>query len=143
MHSPLNLVPGPIGAGAASRNRGDRCRAFWLLLPALAGACAGPPEPQAGGNETVVAADDGVWERLPVGARVRLDGVLSGEFDNGARVDLGPNLCASLAMTRSEWDALMVTAGAGRRVTAYGSKAASPGGSTCRLRLDRVGFVAR
>ena len=87
--------------------------------------------------------DDGIWERLPLGARVRLDGVLSGLFDNGARVDLGPALCASLAMTRSEWDALMVTAGPGRRVTAYGSKAAAPAGSACRLRLDRVGFVAR
>jgi hypothetical protein len=143
MHSPLIAAPSPIHAAAASRNRGARRRALWLLVPVLAGACAGPPEPQAGGNETVVRADDGVWERLPVGARVRLDGVLSGEFDNGARVDLGPNLCASLAMTRSEWDALMVTAGAGQHVTAYGSKADGPGGSACRLRLDRVGFVAR
>ena len=84
MHLPLAIVPGPIDAGAASRNRGARRRALWLLVPVLAGACAGPPEPQAGGNETVVRADDGVWERLPVGARVRLDGVLSGEFDNGS-----------------------------------------------------------
>ena len=143
MHLPLAIVPGPIDAGATSRNRGARRRALWLLLTALAGACAGPQDPQANGNETLVRADDGSWERLPVGTRVRLDGVLSAAFDNGARVDLGHNFCASLAMTRSEWDALMVTAGPGRHVTAYGSKAVRPGGSACRLRLDRVGFVAR
>jgi hypothetical protein len=132
----------PIDAGAVSRNRREGRGAF-LLLPALAVACAGPPEPQANGSEALVTANDGVWERLPVGARVRLDGILAGAFDNGARVDMAPGLCVSLAMTRSEWDALMETAGPGRRVTAYGSKAAAPGGSPCRLRLDRVGFVAR
>jgi len=113
------------------------------LAPALLAACAGPQEPLANGNETAITADDGAWERLPVGARVRFDGILSGAFDNGARVDIASGLCASLAMTRSEWDALMVAAGPGRRVTAYGSKAAAPGGGACRLRLDRVGFVAR
>jgi hypothetical protein len=141
MHPPLDLVPDPIDAGAASRNLGAPRRALWLLLPALLAACGAGTEPQA--NETIVRADDGVWERLPAGARVRLDGTLSGSFENGARVDLGPDLCAQLAMTRQEWDGLMQTTGPGQRVTVYGSKAPDPGGSACRLHLDRVGFIAR
>ncbi|MGQ0590210.1 MAG: hypothetical protein ACT4N8_11885 [Sphingosinicella sp.] len=83
------------------------------------------------------------WETLPAGARVRIDGTLAGAFENGARVDIAPDLCAHLAMSRQEWDRLMLAAGPGRRVTVYGSKAADPGGNSCRLHLDRVGFIAR
>ncbi len=133
---PLNLLPGPIGAGAASRNR-----AVWMLATLLA-AC-GTPEPEANGDETVVRADDGVWEQLPIGTRVRVDGTLAGAFENGARVEIGRNFCAHLAMTRREWDGLMQTARPGQRVTVYGSKAPGPATGACPVQLDHVGLVAR
>src|SRR6476661_4545666 len=128
----------PIDAGAASRNR-----PVWLLALLLA-ACGGAQESPSMGNETAVTADDGTWERLPAGARVRLDGILSGVYDSGgAGVSIVPHLCAHLTMTRREWQGLMQTARPLQRVTVYGSKTANHDYLGCLIQLDHVGIVAR
>lgn len=157
MHLPSKPGPGPIAADALSRNHGAR---HCLVLLALLAAC-GIQEPPAnggtselpankgtaaqqanGGVTPVSGADDGVWERLPIGARVRTGGHLSPAFDDGARVQINPHVCAHLAMTRAEWDALIQTVRPGRQVTVYGSKAPRPDGG-CLIQLDRVGLVAQ
>jgi hypothetical protein len=143
MHLPLKPVPDPIGAGAASRNRRERggpCLFFLLLLA----ACQRGPVPLA--NEVdaaTVAADDGAWERLPAGARIRIDGILAGTFEDGARIELGPDFCARAAMSRQEWDRLLAATGAGRRVTVYGNKAHEAVPGPCLVQLTEPGFVAR
>lgn len=106
-------------------------------------AKSGISEPPANGGETLVSgADDGVWESLPIGARVRTGGYLADAFDDGARVLVNPHVCAHLAMTRAEWDRLIQTVRPGRQVTVYGSKAPRLSGG-CLIQLERVGLVAR
>jgi hypothetical protein len=117
-------------------------------LPANGGtsqppAKSGIAEPPASGGVTPVSgADDGVWESLPLGARVQTGGYLDPAFDDGARVQINPHVCAHLAMTRAEWEALVQTVRPGRQVTVYGSKAPRPNGG-CLIQLERVGLVAR
>lgn len=127
---------------------------------ALLAAC-GTPEPPANGGTSqppagngiaepgatnrvtpVGGADDGLWESLPIGARIQTGGHLSPAFDNGARVQINPHVCAHLAMTRAEWDRLNQIVGPGRLVTVYGSKAPRLSGG-CLIQLERVGLVAR
>jgi hypothetical protein len=104
---------------------------------------SGGSEPPANGGETLVSgADDGVWESLPIGARVQTGGYLDGAFDDGARVRVNPHVCAHLAMTRAEWDRLMQTVRPGQPVTVHGSKAPRLNGG-CLIQLERVGLVAR
>lgn len=103
----------------------------------------GTAQPPANDGVTPVGgADDGVWESLPIGARVQTGGHLSDVFDDGARVQINPHVCAHLAMTRAEWDRLNQTVRPGRMVTVYGSKAPRPNGG-CLIQLERVGLVAR
>ena len=117
--------------------------------PPANGGTSQPPaqsataQPPADGRVTPVSgADDGVWESLPIGARVQTGGYLDGAFDDGARVRLNPHVCARLAMTRAEWDGLMLTVRPGQPVTVYGSKAPRLRGG-CLIQLERVGLVAR
>ena len=136
----MKPVPGPIDAGAASRNRGARAAALCLLPLALLTACGAGSAPPAG-NETIITADDGVYERLPLHAAVRIDGTVSARFQQGAVLDMGNGLCAHLAMSQVEWDALMRRDGAGALVAVVGYKAAGQHPSACRIHLNRVGFV--
>ena len=116
--------------------------------PANGGTSHPPPgsatsQPPADGRVTPVSgADDGVWDSLPVGARVQTGGYLDPTFDDGARVQINPHVCAHLAMTRAEWDRLMLTVRPGQPVTVYGSKAPRLNGG-CLIQLERVGLVAR
>ena len=117
--------------------------------PPANGGTSQPPaqsataQPSADGRVTPVSgADDGVWESLPVGARVQTGGYLDPTFDDGARVQINPHVCAHLAMTRAEWEGLIQTVRPGRQVTVYGSKAPRPNGG-CLIQLERVGLVAR
>ena len=117
--------------------------------PPANGGSSQPPaqsataQPSADGRVTPVSgADDGVWESLPIGARVQTGGYLDGAFDDGARVRLNPHVCAHLAMTRAEWDRLVLTVRPGQPVTVYGSKAPRLRGG-CLIQLERVGLVAR
>jgi hypothetical protein len=157
MHLPSKSSPDPIAAAAASRNRGAR-RAMVLLAllaacgtaePPANGGTSGPPagsgvlQPPANGGETLVSgADDGVWESLPIGARVRTGGYLGGAFEDGARVHLNPHVCAHVAMTRAEWDRLIQTVRPGQQVMVRGSKAPRPNGG-CLIQLERALLVAR
>ncbi len=140
MQRPFEPVPGPIDAGAASRNRGARAAALCLLPLALLTACGAGSAPPTG-NETVIAADDGTYERLPLNAPVRIDGTVSARLRQGAVIDMGNGLCAHLAMSDVDWDALMPIVRVGARVTVVGHKAAGPHPSACRIHLERVGFL--
>ena len=106
-------------------------------------ANSGTSQPPANGGETIVGgADNGVWESLPIGARVRTGGYFEPRFDDGARIRVNPHVCAHLAMTRAEWDRLTRTLRQSQLVTIYGSKAPRRNDG-CLIELERGGLVAR
>lgn len=122
-----------------------------MLLLALLTACGTPDPPANGGmseppgnrGETLVGgADDGIWESLPIGARVQTGGYLDGAYDDGARVNINPHVCAHLAMTRAEWDRLLQTVRPNQRIIVHGRKAPRLRGG-CLIQLDQVGIVAQ
>ena len=100
-------------------------------------------QPPANGGETIVSgADNGVWESLPIGARVRTGGYFDPRFDDGARIRVNPHVCAHLTMTRAEWDRLAQTVRPSQLVTVYGSKAPRRNDG-CLIQLERGALVAR